>query len=161
MVGIDQIITEYHLLDNNNNQAMTSFIFSKVKVKSQTQDWKHCLLLLLLFTEKKHQSRRKLKRRKKKKQKKGRRKQNPRKKKGGGCEIAKFAILLSFCRRYHLVSWSLFCKVQKLELVPILLYNEGIFLFFYFFIFFPPPPFLQVLHQEPWNPKNRCSKNNK
>jgi hypothetical protein len=27
MVGIDQIITEYQLLDNNNNQPMTKFQF--------------------------------------------------------------------------------------------------------------------------------------
>jgi hypothetical protein len=29
-----------------------------------------------------------------------------------------------------IVSWSLYCKVQKLELVPILLYKEGMNLFF-------------------------------
>ncbi len=88
MVGRDQIITEYQLLDNsNNNQPMTSFNFSKVKVKSQTQDWKQCFIIIIIIIQrKKHQSRRKPKRRKKK-QKKGRRKQNPKKKWGG--EIAK------------------------------------------------------------------------
>ncbi len=77
MVGTDQIITEeYQLLDNNNNnQPMTSFIFSKVKVKSQTQDWKQCFIIIII-QRKKHQSRRKPKRRRRKKQKKGRRKQN-------------------------------------------------------------------------------------